>query len=211
MGWMPDLNRIAIATTMQVLNPQNSDIEVAAGIAVQSQWLGPQDFRGFPGTSSSSSGFGWAQVSDNQMAEYGLAGQDQWDPDAAYAAMKKRINLVQDACKGCSARNKLIAAALAQNGSGFTSSNMVAALTNYMGKDGILWEAYFEDAYINEPTDLQAKFRQRLTGKQYSTNFMILLYLQDLGSLYQRGFNLPDGITQEDLDEIIREYTDSTE
>ncbi len=169
MGWGLDLQGVLIVSAMQLINPQNDNIEVAAGIAVQSQWIGPWDTRWFPGTSSGGSGLGWAQVSDDQMAQYGLAGQDQWNLDAAYTAMEKRIKLVQDVCEGCSARDKLIAAALAQNGSGFTSGSMLNAL-GYRKKDGSIdWSNYFTETYKNGPSDLIAKFRQQITRKQYNS------------------------------------------
>jgi RHS repeat-associated protein len=129
-GWLPDYR--GIATVAKFMNLASDSILVAAGIAVQSEWNIPVwDSHARPGDLSNS-GLGIAQISDSQMEnEYMLGGQNQDNPAVAIQALQIRIGLVQDACAGCNARDKLIAAALAQNGPGFTASEMKSVLANY--------------------------------------------------------------------------------
>lgn len=165
---------------------------------MQSEWYGPWDTHQFA-PNGANSGLGIAQVSDSQMAEYGLGGQNQEDPSVAVQAMQARIELVQDACSGCSARDKLIAASLAQNGSGFTADSMSYVVGNYSGKDGnINWSGFFDEPRtLSDPI---ARIREQVTGRQYDTRFMLHLFTNDLRELYRRGWDLPEGITEDDLD-----------
>mgnify|MGYP001098266336 CR=1 FL=1 len=45
-----------------------------------------------------------------------------------------------------------------------------------------------------------AQLREALTGMDYQTSFMLYLYIRDLRELYRRGWELPTGITEADLD-----------
>jgi len=112
---------------------------VAAGIAVQSQWynqitdsragaylihLGPSYYAG--------AGLGKAQISDAQMngpildangvytGSYGLDGWDQTTDAGARVGMATRIGLSLELCGTCTGKQKLLLAALAQNGSGWS-------------------------------------------------------------------------------------------
>jgi RHS repeat-associated protein len=156
LGLAPDYRGISTAETY--MDPQKDSITVAAGIAVQSQWYGLADTRIFA-PNGPNSGLGIAQVSDSQMAEYGLAGLDQTDPKIAIQAMQARIGLVQGACSGCSARDQLIAAGLAQNGSGFTAASMSYVVRKYMGYGSINWSGYFAEP--RTPSDPIARIRRR--------------------------------------------------
>jgi hypothetical protein len=180
------------------MNPATDSIEVAAGIAVQSQWYSPLDTR-MLAPNGSNSGLGIAQVSDPQMVEYGLAGLDQTNPAIAVKAMQARIGLVQDACIGCSVRDKLIVAALTQNGSGFIVDSMRDVMDRFMECGNIDWAGYFK-TWTNPKTDPSAWLRERATGHQYDTEFMLLLFTNDLRELNRRGWDLPAGITEADLD-----------
>jgi hypothetical protein len=112
--------------------------------------------------------------------------------------MQARIGLVQGACSGCSARDQLIAAGLAQNGSGFTAASMSYVVRKYMGYGSINWSGYFAEP--RTPSDPIARIRQQITGLQYDTRFMLHLYTNDLRALQEEGWNLPEGITEDDLD-----------
>jgi hypothetical protein len=196
LGRSPD-NR-GIDNVGKYMNPATDSITVAAGIAVQSQWYNPlTDTRNSP-LSGENSGLGMAQVSDAQMKEYGLGDLDQEDPSVAVQAMQKRIQLVQDACVGCGATDLLVAAALAQNGSFFTSDSMTDVMERYQGDNGnIDWATYFNQSFSET---WYANVREGLTSLEYNTQLMLLLYIQDLRELYNNGWALPDGITEEDLD-----------
>jgi hypothetical protein len=146
IGALPDYYGINNATKYVNPAPGNAmDTYVAAGIAIQSNWLGPQDTRL---NSNPDSGLGIANVSDNQMNTdlgmpvsnnhgfgLGMAGQDQTNPTVAVEAMRRRIQLVTDICleNGCSSTDLFIAAALAQN-SGFTKLNMRDLVNGVYGK-----------------------------------------------------------------------------
>jgi len=200
LGGGPDAQGVLIASVF--MNAASDNIEVAAGIAVQSEFLAPWDFRPAeqirPGTS-----LGIAQVSDEQMTEYGLQGQDQVDPAVAVKAMQARISLVRDECTGCKGRDLLFAAALAQNGSAFDKSSMKIAL-NYKEGDYISWEKYFINNPSNpSPSQYDAVARQKLTNIPYNTQFMLLKYTRDLRELLNWGWKLPTGINSSDLDYMM--------
>ncbi|RME58841.1 hypothetical protein D6779_05660 [Candidatus Parcubacteria bacterium] len=176
---------------------------VAAGIAVQSQWyLWGKDTRNIITEARESSGLGYAQVSDWQMKTpildgygkytggYGLPYIDQTTPKGAVQAMAARIGLVLEAlaerCPQCTGEDQLIAAALAQNGSGFYAESMM----NAPMEDGrIAWDKVFRD-FTSHPKGL-AGVRQDITGYQFDTTFMLKLYLNDLRELHHRGWELP--------------------
>ncbi len=149
-GLVPDYR--GIRTVEKYMNPKTDDIRVAAGIAVQSEWLAPWDhrpvinaynaIRSVFGKGPSSSGLGIAQVTDNEMKTYGLTG-DQEDPSVAVQAMTKRIDSVTQKCDSCSERDKLIAAALAQNGPGFGPDAMGNVLKRPKVDGGLDWAGYF--------------------------------------------------------------------
>ena len=194
-GKSPDWR--GIQTVERYMSPDIDSIEVDAGIEVQSQWYGLWDTRTF--APSSSSGLGIAQVNDEQMKSYELEGLNQMEPSVALLAMERRIELVQEECPNCCARDDLIVAAMAQNGPGFDTPDIGDVLGGYIDENGYIdWRDYFD--YRGKPSALEAKLRQFLTGNQYDTEFMLLLYTNDLRELHQRGWSLPGGITEADLD-----------
>ncbi len=143
---------------------------VAAGIAVQGQWYrsitDTRDGLLYNGTSS---GIGYAQVSDSQMIQYGLKGLDQEYPDVAVLAMAERINSVWAVCDQyqCSAEDMFIAAAMAQNGTGFNDLHF----ESIMGNSDVTWNSHIDsETSTGSPI---AKFRQAVTGLQYDTQFYV--------------------------------------
>jgi hypothetical protein len=90
----------------------------------------------------------------------------------------------------------LIAAALAQNGPGFTADSMKFVLNKFTADGVIDWNRYFNSRNPKSNLlDLRA-----MGHHQYDTRFMLYLYIKDLSELYRRGWNLPPGITEADLD-----------
>src|SRR5258708_30509566 len=68
---------------------------------------------------------------------------DQVDPAVAAGAMRIRIELVLEKCVNCSPTDKFIAAALAENGPGFTSDNMRTLRKGGQPPSGTLyWKGY---------------------------------------------------------------------
>ena len=108
--------------------------------------------------------------------------------------MEARIAAVQGACVGCSPQDLLVAAALAQN-RGIDAETM----GSLVAPDGSVdWRAFFSEPRSNSQPD--AQLREALTGMDYQTSFMLYLYIRDLRELYRRGWELPAGITEADLD-----------
>jgi hypothetical protein len=191
-GITPDYRGLAIAE--KYMNPKTDSAIVAAGIAVQSQWYGPWDTHQNPLASPTSSGLGIAQVSDSQMIAYGLSGLNQDDPEVAIQAMTIRIEMAVNACKGCSARDQLIVAALAQNGYFQSPDGVRSILKDYMQEDGkVNWASFFDS--LNKKgniLDIRA-----IGHHQYDTRFMLRLFMNNLKELHNRGWTLPD-LTEND-------------
>ncbi len=138
------------------------------------------------------------------MAEYGtnpnysdLAGADQVDPTVAWRAMQARIDIAVNACSRCqNDTDRLIVAALAQNGAEFTPDFFKSLPT----KNGsINWEKFFSK-YESNPSDQIARIRQTLTGLNYGSELMLKLYYQDLLELLKLGYQLPNKYEDADLE-----------
>jgi RHS repeat-associated protein len=96
--------------------------------------------------------------------------EDPLDPsdwhDAA-TLMKRRIKHSIDQCKGCRNTDKFIAAALAQNGSGFATLDQDVAVLdvreqtpNYIMR----WKNYFTDAQKKNTSDQLSRFQNAISG-----------------------------------------------
>jgi hypothetical protein len=180
------------------------DAVVAAGIAVQSEWLGPQDipivmnaydsiYTGITGNEPSPHHYGWAQTSEE-------AG-NPFDPSVAAQAMEAQINDAIDNCRQCeTGADKLIVAALAQNG--FDPKAFRKLPTT---EGGINWNEFLGENG-NNPSQGLAQLRQDVTGRNYDTQFMLKLYIQDLRLLMRLGYDLPPGITKDDLKYVEQHY-----
>ena len=177
------------------------DAVVAAGIAVQSEWLGPQDipivmdaydsiYTGITGNQPSSHHYGWAQTSEEEG--------NPFDPSVAAQAMEARINDAIDACIQCeTGADKLIVAALAQNGFDFNQRTL-GKLPEVDGH--IDWNTFLSENGDN-PGDSLSRLRQSITRRNYDTQFMLKLFLQDLRLLRKLGYDLPDWASEQDVKE----------
>ena len=67
------------------------------------------------------------------------------------------------------------------------------------------WDVYIEGR--GAPSDIKAKVRQTLTGLQYDTQFMLLLFINDIEELHKRGWDLPLGLSLSELRRIKNKYT----
>jgi len=191
VGLVPDYFGIDHAEAAMGMN--GGPIEVAAGLAVQGEYSGYVD--NFVGDiTPGSSGYGLAQTNAAEISALGLGDLDPNNPADAVTVMEARIAAVQNACSGCSARDLLVAAALAQN-RGITPDTM-RALSEPEGD--VNWGNFFGETRSNSQPD--AQLREALTGMDYQTSFMLYLYIRDLRELYRRGWELPNGITEADLD-----------
>jgi RHS repeat-associated protein len=191
-GVLPDYRGIGYAKD----NVTSKDPIVGAGIAVQSEWYGPHDtpigakvtefFTG--GTSN----IGIAQSTHSEMA-----GKDPMNNVDAVAIMTERIHSAQNACNGCTSTDLLIIAAMAQN-SDLNAKKVEAILKNpaYSSSDPthrIEWNTYFEAEWQNPAPDPIARLRERVTGRQYNTRFMLGLYMKNFDKLLDSGWALPAG------------------
>lgn len=120
---------------------------------------------------------------------------DQLDPAVAIDAMNARIDRITNACTGCNARDRLIAAALAQNGSWITPDLMKDAVKRHMNNGNMDWDSFFDRfGPKGFPYDQIASGHQN-----YDTRYMLHKFLEKLRILYQQGWDLPEGITADDL------------
>nr|MDQ3004945.1 RHS repeat-associated core domain-containing protein [Chloroflexota bacterium] len=188
VGATPDY--LGVATTMALTN--TNDAVVAAGLAVQSQYL----------WALVGDTLGWAQAKPEE-----LAGENPFSPAVAVKVMNKRINgAIDDHCKLCHDGNKdgvdkLIVAALAQNGFDFSPQGVGDA----MSQDNIDWKEFLATNGGN-PSAWYAEIRQDVTNQNYDTQLMLNLFIKDLRLLMSVGYDLPVGITETDIKYIEDNY-----
>jgi hypothetical protein len=204
---------------------------VAAGIAVQSQWywglkdtkegivLKVHDF-----FTNETYGFGIAQMGDDEKRLLGLVGNVE-DPDFAGEAMAARIDAAlskafEHKFTEYTPQDKLIMAGLAQSGffvkiekDDETKEMIIEESDPTWGikdihptskeDDSPDWQRYYD------PKDTPAQSsagtalnREEKTDYQYSKQLMVILYIKDLRELHNRGWDLPFGLTEQDLDEV---------
>ena len=71
--------------------------------------------------------------------------------------------------------------------------------------DGTIdWPGYFDDRMKNGdgPSSDLARDRQEMTGLQYDTELMLQQVVNDVRELHYRGWPLPYGLEESDLDEM---------
>jgi hypothetical protein len=112
--------------------------------------------------------------------------------------MQSRIENAQGACQGCNGIDKVVVAALAQNKQ--ISIGTISQLSRGAKGQGIAWNDYFK-APPTSKGQLDAQVREQLTGMKYK-NLVLLKYIQDLKELNQEGWDLPDDINIDDLDDL---------
>jgi hypothetical protein len=205
LGTSPDYRGIRIAeqhkATIQANAGENHPTVIAASIAVQSQWNGfPLDYvlAGLDyvlNGKEASPSFGIAQLTQKQLDEWGIAGTP-FQTDVAVKGMDKRIAEVVNACKRCDDTDKLIIAAMAQNG-GFNANSVAAILksTKYQTDDGIDWEMYFKDQMqLSGKNPGNFFYNFRAFQQNYNTQYMLRLFTNDLQVLVeQKGWEAPPG------------------
>ena len=166
MGWIPDY--VGIARAKAVMGRNGGSIEVAAGLAVQGEYSGYVD--NFTGNiMTGSSGYGLAQTNAQEISNLGLGNLDPNNPADAVQIMEARIAAVQKACVGCSTRDLLVAAALAQN----REINPWTMERLSEPKGDVDWKTFFSSDRSNSQPD--AQIREALTGMDYQMNFMLYL------------------------------------
>jgi hypothetical protein len=219
-GELPNYRGIEIAETYVPKGGKFRGVDataIAAAIALQSQnyYKGKDSKEGvfykLKKLSGGSSGIGIAQITDEEMRDFEFEGLDQEDPEVALMAMAKRIRSALNALEtvfgeNISSQDMLVVAALAQNGRGFNVDEIKETLANDRFKDSDDspdWEGYFTlRGEEGEPGEDWAKDVQKLKGKQFDTQIMLQLYINDLRELHDRGWELPFGLEEGDLDEV---------
>jgi hypothetical protein len=180
---------------------KGGSIEVAAGLAVQSEYSGLIDntYGTWQNMHGGSSGVGYAQTNANEISTLGLGDLNPLNPADSVKVMDARIAEPLSACgtNGCSSKDKLIIAALAQN------RNIASSDVNFLKSNGpnFDWKAFL-DSKRDEPKQSDANFRQNVTGIYYNSYFQLLKYVQDMRELYRQGWKLPDGISASDLGDL---------
>jgi hypothetical protein len=151
-GWAPDNLGLQIAESYMSArkdpgNRSNDALNTyaAAGIAIQSEFPDAGLYR-----DSYASGRGIGQITDAEMATpygkkitncgyecgygIGMPGLNQLNPGVATVAMRRRLQVVIDACSGCSNTDIFIASGLSQTGTSFTKGNMKDLVNGVYGR-----------------------------------------------------------------------------
>ena len=183
LGLRPDVEGALVANAVTM--KQDTDILVTTGIALQSE---------YPWGIVFGDAHGWAQATNDD-----LDGESPYSSSVAVKVINKRIYGAIDACKLCNDGNndgvdKLIVAALAQNGFDFSPKGVGDA----MSKDNIDWKLFLKNNG-NNTSDEFAQMRQNITHMNYGTQFMLKQYIQDLRLLMSMGYDLPDWLKEEDI------------
>ena len=195
---------VGIAQAEGALGGMGASTDVAAGLAVQGEFSGVGDHiaayfaHGDP--NSSESGYGLAQTNSDEISGLGLGNGDPEDSSVAVKVMQTRIGNAQRACAGCTPKDRVIAAALAQN-RGIDLSTLGSWAKQAKG-GGIDWNQYFSNEFKNAKNSPDAQFRENVTHIRYPTYFMVDKYVTDLFELERRGWVLPYGITNEELSDL---------
>ena len=106
------------------------------------------------------------------------------DKDWSAEFMRRRIQMVVDKCKFCTARDTFLVAALAQNGPGFTIANIEAIKHNYLFNNQIQWKIWYAD-------------RSRESKNEYRTQWR--LFYKFAKKLNDDGYYLPPNILNDEI------------
>ena len=187
VGATPDY--LGAATTIAFTD--TNDAAVAAGLTVQSQ---------YPWAIFTGGGRGLAQASEDE-----LDGEDPYSSTVAEKIMDERITDARNACTKCSSgADELIVAAIAQNGFVLDFGSLPLTENNTID-----WQEFFDSNVGGNSDQLDAQIRQAITGMDYSAEFMLKLYIQDLRLLMKLGYDLPECIKEEDIKFIEDNYLDN--
>ena len=185
LGNRPDMEGIAL--TMMFTDTKDNAV-VAAGLAVQSE---------YPWALVGGSGTGLAQATSDETGD-----GNPYLPSVAEKVMEKRITSAIGACTKCQGGvDNLIVAAIAQNGYDLDFKSLPVTENKTID-----WNAFFESNVGSSTSDPFAQFRQKVTGMDYSAEFMLKLYIQDLRVLMKHGYDLPNWATEEDVKYIEDKY-----
>ncbi len=172
---------------------------IAASIAVQSQWnVSPLDYL-LAGVDyilhgkNASPSFGIAQLSQRQLDAWKIVGTP-FQADASVQGMAHRIEDAVDNCQKCNDTDKLIVAAIAQNG-GVDPRDIGSIIQRYRKDGGIDWETYFRDQEPLNDNPESAWFNNFRAGEQnYNTQYMLRLFTNDMVVLVEEeGWSPPPG------------------
>jgi RHS repeat-associated protein len=191
VGATPDY--VGAVTTMALTD--TNDAVVSAGLTVQSQ---------YPWAMFMGSGRGMSQIPQDKLDHLlDPDGQSPYSPSVAVEAMDALINQEIDQCNQlCSTGvDKLIVAAIAQNGYELDFSSLPRTPENTIN-----WDRFFEGNAGSGTSDLFAQIRQEVTGMDYSAEFMLKLYIQDLRLLMKFGRDLPEWAEEKDVKYIEDNY-----
>ena len=196
---------VGIMAAENAMGGNSGSSAVAAGLAVQGEFSGNYEHIAtlvlYGDWNSPGSHYGLAQTDASEISAFGLSGSPD-DPTVAVAVMRARLEMAQEACIDCTPRDRVIAAALAQN-QGITPKEL-KRWTERRNGEAMNWSAYFEEQFGSSINQSDAQVRENITGVRYPTYFMVLKYTRDLKALYERGWDLPYGITEGELDGLIK-------
>jgi hypothetical protein len=186
IGAEPDYRGIYFATQYV---PRNNAI-VAAGIAVQSQWY--NESWDSPDSWAPSSSYGLAQATDEE-----LSGRDPMDPEVAVEIMTERIEGAVSSCirvKRCQDdTDNFIAAGIAQNGISPNGWFDARSLPKSSDSSADWLRVMLEQGKVMENIlNPFPEHRQRLSGMNFSTQFMLNLFAMDVKELMNQGYSLPE-------------------
>jgi len=185
VGHGPDMVGAAITIAFTDTN----DAAVAAGLTVQSQ---------YPWAIYTGDGLGLAGAKDGE-----LEGENPFSPPVAERVMNDRITNAIDACgAGCgNGVDNLIVASIAQNGYALDFKSLPKEPDKTID-----WERFFNSNVGSSTSDRFAQIRQDITGMDFSAEFMLKLYIQDLRLLMRFGYDLPEWVHEGDIRYIEDNY-----
>lgn len=166
-------------------------IALAAGIAVQSQWM-IQDV--IESRIDAEASLGIAQMTPAEMQKH-VGGGSALDPRLAIQALSRKIGEAVAACTGCSTTDKFIIAGVAQNGR-MDRYEVGRILDGYRKNGQIEWGSYFVDLQpdISGGKQMWLEFR---TGGQAWELFQVRLFLNDILALIKAGWQAPPDLNVE--------------
>jgi RHS repeat-associated protein len=195
-GTGPDIDGLRVAQDHQDLIDDYATadapaITLAAGIAVQSQWM-IQDV--IESRIDAEASLGIAQMTSAEMRKY-VGGGSALDPDLAIQALSRKIGEAVAACTGCSTTDKFIVAGVAQNGR-MNATEVSRILKNYRPNDVVDWHRYFEDSATSLGGAKGSWLALRSNERGWDL-FQVQLFLNDLLALQRMGWQLPPDLNIE--------------
>ena len=196
-GTGPDLLGLQVAQNHQELigNYATTDVSaiaLAAGIAVQSQWMIQDVIESQIDTNAS---LGIAQMTPGEMQRY-AGGGSALDPNLAVQALSKKIGDAVAACTGCSTTDKFIIAGVAQNGRMNPKEVGNILKSPYRSNGEIDWVRYFAKLTTN-PEGAKGKWLSVRSNNRPWDLFQVQLFLNDLLALQELGWQLPPDLNIE--------------